>query len=200
MRTVTVTGQGTAREVPDTVVVRVAASHRAAGVAEALAGADSAADEIVTVAREHTDAGRIQSTTLNLWPAYDNEGRQSGFEARHSLSVSVTDMQKAGTMLSELAERVGDRLQVESVGLEVGDTTRALQEARAAAYADAVARADHLAELAGERIGDVQAMAEGGASMPMPMADAGFREAKAVAIQPGETSIATSLTVTFSLA
>jgi uncharacterized protein YggE len=42
-------------------------------------------------------------------------------------------------------------------------------------------------------------MAEGGASMPMPMADAGFREAKAVAIQPGETSIATSLTVTFSL-
>ena len=200
MRTVTVTGQGTAREVPDTVVVRVAASHRAAGVAEALAGADSAADEIVVVAREHTDAHRIQSTTLNLWPAYDNEGRQSGFEARHSLTIAVTDMQKAGRMLTALAGRVGDRLQVESVGLEVGDTRRAVQQARAAAYADAVARANHLAELAGERIGDVQAMAEGGASMPMPMADAGFREAKSVAIQPGETSIATSLTVTFSLA
>ena len=200
MRTVTVTGQGTAREVPDTVVVRVAASHRAAGVAEALAGVDSAADEIVAVAREHTDAGRIQSTTLNLWPSYDNEGRQSGFEARHSLTIAVTDMQKAGAMLTELAGRVGDRLQVESVGLEVGDTRRAVQQARAAAYADAVERANHLAELAGERIGDVQAMAEGGASMPMPMADAGFREAKSVAIQPGETSIATSLTVTFSLA
>ena len=200
MRTVTVTGQGTAREVPDTVVVRVAASHRAAGVAEALAGVDSAADEIVAVARDHTDAHRIQSTTLNLWPAYDNEGRQSGFEARHSLTIAVTDMQKAGAMLTELAGRVGDRLQVESVGLEVGDTRRAVQQARAAAYADAVARANHLAELAGERIGDVQAMAEGGASMPTPMADAGFREAKSVAIQPGETSIATSLTVTFSLA
>ena len=200
MRTVTVTGQGIAREVPDTVVVRVAASHRAAGVAEALAGADSAADEIVAVARDHTDAHRIQSTTLNLWPAYDNQGRQSGFEARHSLTIAVTDMQKAGAMLTELAGRVGDRLQVESVGLEVGDTRRAVQQARAAAYADAVERANHLAELAGERIGDVQAMAEGGASMPMPMADAGFREAKSVAIQPGETSIATSLTVTFSLA
>jgi uncharacterized protein YggE len=199
MRTVTVTGQGTAREVPDTVVVRVAASHRAAGVAEALAGADSAADEIVAVGREHTDAGRIQSTTLNLWPAYDNEGKQSGFEARHSLSIAVTDMQKAGAMLTELAGRVGDRLQVESVSLEVGDTKRALEEARAAAYADAVARANHLAELAGERIEGVQAMAEGGASMPMPMADAGFREAKSVAIQPGETSIGATLTVTFSL-
>jgi uncharacterized protein YggE len=103
-------------------------------------------------------------------------------------------------MLSELAGRVGDRLQVESVGLEVGDTTHALQQARAAAYADAVARASHLAGLAGERIGVVEAMAEGGSSMPTPMADAGFREAKAVAIQPGETSIAASLTVTFSLA
>src|ERR1700754_4124308 len=100
MRTVTVTGLGTAREVPDTVVVRVAASHRSAGVAEALSGADSAADEIVAVAREHTDAGHIQSTTLNVWPAYDNEGRQSGFEARHSLSISCSDMAEAGAMLT----------------------------------------------------------------------------------------------------
>ena len=74
MRTVTVTGQGTSREVPDTVVARVAASHRAAGVAEALAGAGSAADEIVAVAKEHTDERRIQSTSLTLWPAYDDQG------------------------------------------------------------------------------------------------------------------------------
>ncbi len=203
MRTVTVTGQGSAREVPDTVVVRVAASHRAAGVADALAGASSAADEIVTVALEHTDRGKVQSTTLNLWPAYDNEGKQSGFEARHSLAISCTDMDKAGAMLGELASRVGDRLQVESVGLEIGDATRAVQQARSAAYADAVARANHLAELAGERIEAVQAMAEGGSSPIMPMAEAagGFaRDMKAVAIQPGETSITTTLTVTFSLA
>ncbi len=200
MRTVTVTGQGTAREVPDTVVVRVAASHRAAGVAEALAGAGSAADEIVAVAREHTESRRIQSTTLNLWPAYDNEGRQSGFEARHGLAVSCTDMEKAGAMIAAFAERVGDRLQVESVGLEIGDTARAVQQARSAAYSDAVARANHLAELAGERVDAVQAMAEGGASAPVPFADLAMsREAKGVAIPPGETSVSASVTVTFSL-
>jgi len=199
MRTVTVTGHGTAREVPDTVVVRVVASHRAAGVADALAGADSAADAIVAVGREHTDAGRIQSSTLNLWPAYDNEGKQSGFEARHSLSITCTDVQAAGSLLSELAERVGDRLQVEGIGLEVGDTGRALDQARAAAYADAVGRGRHLAELAGAQLGEAQAMAEGGAPA-LPFQDlAGAREAKAVAIQPGETTIGTSLTVTFAL-
>jgi uncharacterized protein YggE len=200
MRTVTVTGQGTAREVPDTVVVRVAASHRAAGVAEALAGAGSAADEIVSAAHEHTDASRIASTNLNVWPSYDNEGRPSGFEARHSLSITCTDVQAAGALLGELAGRVGDRLQVESLGLEVGDTRRALVQARAAAYADAVARAQHLAELAGARLGEVQAMAEGGGAVhPMTDLAGGMREAKAMSIAPGETTLAASLTVSFEL-
>ena len=199
MRTVTVTGQGTAREVPDTVVVRVAASHRAAGVAEALAGADSAAEEIIAVGREHTEASRIASTNLNLWPAFDNEGRPSGFEARHSLSITCTDVQAAGALLAALAGRVGDRLQVESLGLEVGDTGRALAHARAAAYADAVSRAQHLAELAGVRLGAVQAVAEGFAPAT-PFTDlGGMRDAKAMSIAPGETTISGALTVTFEL-
>ena len=200
MRTVTVTGHGTAREVPDTVVVRVAASHRAAGVAEALAGADSAANEIVAVGREHTDASRIASTNLNLWPAFDNEGRPGGFEARHALSITCADVQAAGALLSALAARVGDRLQVESLALEVGDSSRALSQARAAAYADAVARAQHLAELAGVRLGEVQAMAEGFApASPFGEVGGAVRDAKAVSIAPGEATIGGSLTVTFEL-
>jgi uncharacterized protein len=201
MRTVTVTGQGTAREVPDTVVVRVAASHRAAGVAEALAGADSAADEIIATAREHTEASKIASTNLTLWPSFDNEGRPSGFEARHSLSIACADITAAASLLGELPAAVGDRLQIESLGLEVGDTSRALAQARSAAFADAVARAQHLAELAGARLGVVQAMAEGG-GVAHPMADlaGGMREAKSMAIAPGETTTAGALTVTFELA
>ena len=202
MRTVTVTGRGTVREVPDTVVVRVAASHRAAGVAEALAGADSAVSEIVTVGREHADASRIGSTNLNVWPAYDNEGKSSGFEARHSLSITCTDIASAGALLAALATKVGDRLQVEGFGLEVSDSARALEMARAGAYADAVARAGHLAELAGAHLGEVQAMAEGDAAGPIGVAEGGMARAasmKSVAIDPGETTIAATVTVTFSL-
>ncbi len=201
MCTVTVTGRGIAREVPDTVVVRVASSHRAAGVAEALAGADSAATEIVAVGREHTEASRIASTNLNVWPAYDNEGKPSGFEARHSLSITCTDIASAGDLLAALATKVGDRLQVEGFGLEVSDTARALDSARAGAYADAVARAGHLAELAGARLGDVQAMAEGGSAGPIGGGEGGVARdmMKSVAIEPGETTIAATVTVTFAL-
>ena len=183
------------------MVVRVAASHRAAGVAEALSGADSAAKEIIAAAREHTDASRIASTNLNVWPAFDNEGRPSGFEARHSLSITTIDVQAAGALLGDLAHRVGDRLQVESLGLEVGDTGRAMVQARAAAYADAVARAGHLAELAGARLGLVQAMSEGFSSPGQPFADlaGGMREAKSMSIAPGETTIAAAVTVMFEV-
>jgi uncharacterized protein YggE len=201
MRTVTVIGQGSAREVPDTVVVRVAASQRSAGVAEALAGANSAADEIVSVGGEHTEASRIASTNLNVWPAYDNQGRPSGYEARHSLSIVCTDVRAAGRLLGELAGRVGDRLQVEGLGLEVGDVGRATGQARAAAYADAVARATHLAELAGLQLGPTQAIAEGGA-MVQPIGEArgmAHTSEADVSIAPGETTVSASLTVSFEL-
>ena len=136
-----------------------------------------------------------------MWPAYDNEGRQSGFEARHSLTITCTDVHAAGALLSELAGRVGDRLQVESLGLEVGDTGRALAQARAAAYADAVARAQHLAELAGRTAGGGPGDRRRVRRSPQPLADlaGGMREAKAMSIAPGETTIGAALTVTFEL-
>jgi len=199
MRTVTVTGIGLAREVPDTVVVRVAATHRAPGVAEALAGADSAVEEIVRIGREHTDASRIASTDLNVWPATDQEGRPAGYDARHALSLACPDVEKAGALLSALAAGVGDRLQVEGIGMEVGDPARAVDQARAAAYADAVAKASRLADLAGASLGSVQTMVEGGGSGPRPYADAAGFAAKAVAIQPGETTLTATVTVTFEL-
>ncbi len=200
MRTVTVVGTGEAREVPDTVVVRVAATHQASGVAEALAGAGSAADEIVRIGREHTDASRIASTDLNVWPATDNEGRPAGYQARHALSLACPDVTQAGALLSALASAVGDRLQVEGIGMQVGDPGRALDQARAAAYADAVAKASRLAGLAGARLGAVQSVSEGAGWGPAPVAGGRAFAAKDLAIQPGETTLSATLTVTFELA
>jgi uncharacterized protein YggE len=199
MRTVTVTGAGTARETPDNVVVRVAASFRATGVADALAGADSAATTIISVGRQHTDASRIASTSLNVYSAYDGNGQPAGFEARHSLAITCTTVESAGAMLTALAEQVGDRLQVEGLGLEVGDPSRAVDQARAAAYADAVYRARHLAELAGGRLGEVQEVAEGGASSAYPVTSVARAAKASLDIAPGETSIGCTLTVTFEL-
>jgi uncharacterized protein YggE len=200
MRTVTVTGHGESRVVPDSAVVRVAAVHRAAGVAEALAGADSAAKQIVATAREHTTPDRIGTTSVHIWQAHDNTGAPSGFDARHSLTVRCDDIDAAGALLSALAESVGDRLQLENVSVEVADRGPAETAAREAAYADAVERATRLATLAGSALGDPQEVVEGGAVSIVGQP----RTAKAVAmadvgLEPGELSVTSSVTVTFQL-
>jgi len=199
MRTVSVTGHGEARVVPDAAVVRVAATHRAAGVAEALAGADSAAAQVVAAAREHTTPERVATTGLQIWPAHDREGRPDGFEARHSLTARCADVAAAGALLTALAARVGDRLQVEGVSLEVSDPSEAQARAREAAYDDAVARATQLARLAGATLGDPQDVLEGGVVATPVLRGKAMAVAAEASLEPGETSVTSSVTVTFQL-
>jgi uncharacterized protein YggE len=198
MRTVTVTGQGEARVAPDSAVVRLAAVHRALGVAEALSGADSAASQIATTARQFTTPERVGSTSLQIWTSHDDQGQPDGFQARHSLTIRCADIGAAGAFLTAVAESVGDRLEVDGVSLEVTDQTTASVAAREAAYADAVERATHLATLAGAELGDVQEVAEGGAaSGPVRMAK--HMSASAASFQPGETAVTSTVTATFQL-
>jgi hypothetical protein len=197
MRTVTVTGQGEARVVPDSAVVRVAAVHRAPGIAEALAGAASAARQVVSTARDHTAPEQIASTTVQIWPVHDKNGAASGYEATHSLTIRCPGIDQADALLGSLASEVGERLRVEGLSLEVADRSAAESDAREAAYADALSRAKHLAALAGSELGEAQDVLEGGATTGAP------RLAKAAAmsagLEPGERAVTASVTVSFEL-
>jgi uncharacterized protein YggE len=198
MRTVTVTGNGEARVVPDSAVVWVAAVHRAAGVADALAGADSAARQIVATGHEHTTPERIGSSAVQIWSSHDQQGNPNGFEARHSLTLRCPDVAAAGALLSALAESAGERLQIEGVSLEVTDRSAAETAARGAAYADAVERATHLADLAGAVLGDAQDVVEGGTPPGVPRMAKALAAAD-VALEPGEQAVTAAVTVVFQL-
>ncbi|GEP37101.1 putative conserved lipoprotein LpqG [Nocardioides psychrotolerans] len=198
MRTITVVGHGSTRVVPDTAALRVGAAHQGTSLAEALAGASSAGEAVVAVARRHVDAANVSSRDLSVWPAHDHGGRPAGFQARHGYTILCPDLALAGKIVTELATEVGDRLQVDGVTLEVADTAAAEVGAREAAYADALARASHLAALAGVRLGEVRAVVEGGAAGPMT----GGPEALArrdVSFEPGQSTLSQTLTVTWSV-
>ncbi len=199
MRTVTVTGQGEARQAPDSAVVRVSAVHTAPGVAEALAGADSAAGAIAATARAFTTPERIGTTSLQIWRDHDQSGLPTGFSARHSLVLRCPDVAAAGALVTALAEAVGDRLEIEGVSLEVTDESAASMAAREAAYADAVDRATHLAGLASAQLGEPQQVTEGGAFGGGPVRMAKLSARADASFQPGETSVGASVTVTFAL-
>jgi uncharacterized protein YggE len=193
VRTLTVTGHGLATTVPDTALIRLSAVHRARSLAEALAGAESARDEVVKAA-EHLV---VSTVNLSVWPT-NEQGQQPGYEARHTLTIATGDLGVANELLTRLAYEVGSRLVVEGVDLTAADPSAALGQAREAAFVDARAKAEHLAALADARLGQVEAVAEGGAGSAPPVQ---FALAKAdVGLQPGETSLAAALTVTWSLA
>jgi uncharacterized protein YggE len=203
MRTITVAGHGTVRVVPDTAVVRVAAAHGSDGVKDALAGVASAVEAIGEVARRFTDEKRIASQELTVWPSLDYEGLPSGFQARHSLAIACDDLTLAADLVTALAAEVGDRLQIEGVALEVSDPAAAHVSAREAAYADATARAEHLADLAGAKLGEVQVVSEGPVHVPSRLADSGTGAAYATKMEagfePGETNVSAGVSVTFQL-
>ena len=191
MRTVTVTGHGTASATPDAAVVHVTATHRARTLPEALAGAESARETVVAAARRLTEApGAVASQHLSVGRDAPDHG---AFAARHSLVVRCDDLERAGALVTALAEEVGDRLQVDHVGLEVSDPSAAERAAREAAFADARAKAEHLAAQAGASLGQVESIVEGGGG-PSPR----FAMA-AVRFEPGETTVEQQLTVTFEL-
>jgi uncharacterized protein len=199
-RTVTVTGHGSAQAVPDSAVVRVVGVHRAATVAEAVAGVDAAVAAIVRVARGFVvaEGGReadIGSAGLQVWAATTPEGRPDGFDASHQLRVRCPNLPSASALVVGLAEEVGDALRIEAVGLEVTDPAPAAAVARQAAYDDARVRAEHLARLAGAELGDVLVL-EDGAPGAVPMM---ARASGTGGFEPGESTVAASVTVTWQL-
>lgn len=202
-RTVTVTGQGSASVVPDTAVVRVAAVARATAVAAAFASSSEAAAQIGAIARRHTDEKRIATSGINVWPWHDNQGQQGGYEARHSLTIGCLDLDTAGALLDELVTSLGDSLSVEGVALEVSEPTEAREQAVAAAYADALRQASQLAALAGAVLGDVLAIGQGSSGGPasrgMDAMAMSAMSAMSAKIEPGETSVGASLSVTWTL-
>jgi len=192
VRTLTVTGTGSAAAVPDTALVRLSAVHRARTLTEALAGAESAREAVVTAAGDLV----VSTVNLSVWPI-NEQGEIPGFEARHSLTIATGDLATANELLSDLAYAVGGRLVVDGVELAVRDPSAAIAQAREAAFADARAKADLLAGLAQAALGQVEAVSEGGSAQ----SSGGFAAmAKAdVGLQPGERAISASLTVTWSL-
>lgn len=191
MRTLTVTGHGSFRAVPDSAEVRISLAVRAPSVAEAVAGCDAAFSVALDVATRHTDPARVATRNVHVVQAW-SDGAPHGFEAEHALAVTCPDLASAGRLVTDLAAEVGDRLRVETVQLTVGDTAAPRALARLEAYDDAVARARALAAHAGATLGGVQSISEGGAGGPQPMA-------AQLSLAPGETELVEQLVVTFEL-
>lgn len=199
-RTITVIGTGTAAVTPDVVRLDLRIGHDAEDVAAALSGASAgltAASRIVR-AQGVADAD-LRTLGADIHQRFDREGQPSGFTAQQRLRVTVRDVESVGAILAATAAELGNALLVDQVALDVADRSEGLGRARDGAYADARAKAEQYAALAGASLGSVAEVAESGAT-PMARPAMAMREmAMAMPVETGDQELSASVMVRWLL-
>jgi hypothetical protein len=162
-REIVVVGVGTAGGVPDRCVITLTLNVAADTSGAALAGVTKLASKVAEVLEARgVAASHVQTTNLALQELHDSEKKRvTGRVASYGLTVLVSGLAEAGPLLTELAETAGDSLQVRGLRLEMSDPKPLVDAARRAAVADALERAEQLADAAGLRLGGISSIEEG---------------------------------------
>ncbi|MFC8046962.1 SIMPL domain-containing protein [Nocardia sp. NPDC057353] len=214
--TITVTGHGTARSVPDVMRVDIAVETRADTVAVAYGGAGERIAAVTAALRAHgvraADIGtsRLSVRTETTWQ--QERGAQIvGYVADAALVVSLRDLADdadpgPAVIIAAAVAAGGDDVRLGGLTFGLADPEAVLVTARDAAWENALAKAERYARKAGRALGPVRDIAESaGAGGPVPQlrmvsAAAGAAESSSVPVELGEQEISAHLQVTWELA
>ncbi|HEX8308894.1 MAG TPA: SIMPL domain-containing protein [Allosphingosinicella sp.] len=148
----------------------------------------------------------IQTSSINLYPDYrqDQQGNNPqivGYRASNDVSIRFRDIAATGRILDVLVAQGAN--QINGPMLSIDKPEAALDEARTQALANARARAQLYARALGKRVGRILSISEAGANYAPPMVmmrqAAVGRAADSTSVDPGEQSVAVSLSVSFEL-
>lgn len=207
-RTISVSGEGQAAAAPDLAIVAGGTQVQARTAKEAMDGNSRAMRQVQEALREAGVAERdISTSALSLRPTIEyqpntNRPRVVGYTAGHQLQVHVRDLAKLGDVLDRMVSAGAN--QVDGLQLTVSDWSKKVDEARAAAIADARRKAEVLAKAAGARLGRVISISEqgGGALAPPPMLRRGAPMAAAaepVPVASGDQMFRVDVSVSWEL-
>jgi hypothetical protein len=148
----------------------------------------------------------IQTSNYSIWPQYDYTGQRQilvGYQVNNNVTVKIRDIETAGATIDAVAAAGGDDVTVNGVSFSIEDNEALITAARDAAFADAKAKAEQLAELSGVTLGDPISISENFSPAPQPyrydeVVFAGADSAE-TSISPGEQSVVVSVAVQFSI-
>ena len=168
---VVVTGSGIAGAPPDVVRVALAAEAAADTVSDAMTQATVGLARMRSVM---SDAGipssdlRTTDTSVHVDHGPRGDGPQR-FVARLGLTVVVREVGAAGSIVQNALEEAGDTARLSSLSFAHSDPSALLTTARQAAFADALAKAQQFAALAGRELGVVVAVDDTAPGGPIPL-------------------------------
>ncbi len=210
-RTVTVSGEGLVRTIPDQATVRFGVVSQAEDPEEARRiNAEASRDAMNAVRALGVEERRIRLEGLRLQPAreYDpttQQMKEVGFEASRQIVVEVYDLETLPTLVAQVVQQGANRLDGVAYDLKNRDASR--DEALVNALNNARDKARLMASTVGEELGPVVSIHEQSFNFPRPvlrLAEANQGMTKATAPEPeayaaGEIEVRVVVQVVFLL-
>jgi uncharacterized protein YggE len=208
VRSVSVSGSGTAYLVPDIAYIYVGVHTEKLTASEAVAENSSQTQKMIEALTDFgIDAKDIRTTNFSIYPQdkYDpSTGAPTGqkvYTVDNTVYVTVRDIKKLGDLLDTVVGAGANT--VNSIQFDVANKDDALKQARADAVKNAATQAKELADAAGVKLGDIQSIGFFD-SQPYPVFDGkgggGVAAAQAaVPVQPGQLTFTVTVNVTYEL-
>jgi hypothetical protein len=204
-RSLSITGEGEAKAAPDEAQLSAGVTTQARTAAAALAANSRAMNAVFATLRKAGIADKdMQTSGFSVQPQYSNDKapqRVTGYEVSNNVGVTVENLSGLGATLDALVSSGANTIGDVSFGFR--DSKDLMQKARAAAVADALARAQVIAKAAGVVLGPITSISENGGnfSSPRPLYRA-MAQAEAAAPPPvaaGEESLSDSVSITWEI-
>jgi uncharacterized protein len=207
-RSISVTGQGEASGPPDQAEVSAGVQILAETVIEATRQNQSVIERIMAALEEQgIPPEKIQTSNYSIWAEQNypgdprQQGRISGYRVSNVVNVGIEDIEKVGEVLAAVTNAGANT--IHGIQFGVRDTAALEQKAREAAMADARARAEALARLAGVQLGEVMSISTSlSGGPPRPMMARGFEmadTASAPGISPGQQRVSVQVHASFAI-
>lgn len=201
---VVVVGEGSVSLAPDFAHIRGGVTTRANTISEAI---DANSKAMVAVTAALLDNGiaqkDIQTSRFSVQPVYaaqqpGTEPKQVGYSVPNQVGVTIRQIDRIGQILDRLA--AAGATDVGNIEFLVSEPSKALDQARAAAIADARCKAEVYTRAAGVQLGRILWITEvSGNAAPVPLR-AQSATAMALPIATGEDTMQVRVTVGFDIA
>ena len=206
-RTLMVSGEGEARAVPNQARLSAGVLTIAKTAGAALAANSKAMNAVfATLKKIGVPDKSMQTSDFSVSPQYpvdrngsDNTRRIIGYQVSNTVNVALDDLGKLGPALDALVSSGANN--INDIGFAIRDPKPLLAQARAAAVADAVVRAQAYAKAAGVTLGNIITIQEGEYSPPRPMTRMAVMSDSAAPtpIAAGEESVSANVTITWEI-
>ncbi len=203
-----VSGTGEVAAAPDIVHIRLGIEAQQETVARAQSDAASAMQRVMAallsggVADEDVQTQSFSIRQVKRWDRDLEEEIVVGYRVSNDLLVKVREVSRVAVLIDAVVVAGGDFIRIDGISFTVDDPTPFLVEARQEAIADAAAKGEQLAELAGVRLGRATFISESSGGLP-PVAVlaemAVMSAAVSTPISPGEVEIRVTVQVIYEI-